>query len=555
MQLFRNFLSLGHLHEVLWGCSGRDILLNKPNMKHKFFQENFWPFSTMRWSRRKIATILLGTLIFSLLNALRPLHMAQAATEGSVVINEVAWAGSQDSSSDEWIELYNPTSQDIDLSNWYFMKGTIATKYKILGGIIPSHGYFLIEDHESAVLNIPSDSIISLSLSNSGYSLKLFDDADQAIDIINSNGSAWPAGSATTKASMERIDPLSSGDVNTNWGNSTGSGDTSSGNSAIIGTPKRGNVATSSGTTPTQTSTISLNLNATSYQPGDTLTATIHVSSVTNLFAYGFDLTYDPNLLQYQSATELNFLNDNVSTASSFQAGLENGQPGKLLVAGARTASPKSGISGSGDLLTIQWKVMGTSANPGTLDFQSNSFAADTTHDLAVEFQDKTYSIVAPVTIAPVTNLQISQGTERYSLTLTWTAVANATGYRVLRMDAHGIWKPLQDITGLTFTDKDGAVNGGYLIPDQNYTYQVIALNNTVLSAPTQSTAKETRGLKGDNNRSDRVDGRDLEKLAQHFGESDTDSTFHKLADTTYDGLINGSDLIDLGANFALTYS
>jgi len=34
-----------------------------------------------------------------------------AATAGDVVINEVAWAGTADSSNDEWLELFNTTSQ------------------------------------------------------------------------------------------------------------------------------------------------------------------------------------------------------------------------------------------------------------------------------------------------------------------------------------------------------------------------------------------------------------------------------------------------------------
>jgi hypothetical protein len=65
---------------------------------------------------------------------------------------------------------------------------------------------------------------------------------------------------------------------------------------------------------------------------------------------------------------------------------------------------------------------------------------------------------------------------------------------------------------------------------------------------------KDARGIKGDNDRSDRIDGRDLEKLARHFAEDDSQANFDTLADTTYDGLIDGSDLIDLGANFAKTY-
>ncbi|MCJ7511903.1 MAG: lamin tail domain-containing protein, partial [Anaerolineales bacterium] len=47
-----------------------------------------------------------------------PLSLARAFPAGAVWINEVAWAGTLASSSDEWIELYNPGSEAIDLSGW-----------------------------------------------------------------------------------------------------------------------------------------------------------------------------------------------------------------------------------------------------------------------------------------------------------------------------------------------------------------------------------------------------------------------------------------------------
>ena len=36
----------------------------------------------------------------------------------SVFINEVAWMGTTASASDEWIELYNAGSTDVDISGW-----------------------------------------------------------------------------------------------------------------------------------------------------------------------------------------------------------------------------------------------------------------------------------------------------------------------------------------------------------------------------------------------------------------------------------------------------
>src|SRR5688572_18920650 len=75
-----------------------------------------------------------------------------AANPLDVVINEVAWAGTAASTSAEWIELYNPTAADIDLSNWTIVTadGNPAV-ITIPSGIIPANGYFLLERVETAV--------------------------------------------------------------------------------------------------------------------------------------------------------------------------------------------------------------------------------------------------------------------------------------------------------------------------------------------------------------------------------------------------------------------
>jgi len=53
-------------------------------------------------------------------------------------------------------------------------------------------------------------------------------------------------------------------------------------------------------------------------------------------------------------------------------------------------------------------------------------------------------------------------------------------------------------------------------------------------------------------NRSGRVDGRDIEKLARSYGTEYGAAEYDALADTTFDGVVDGSDLIDIGANFGL---
>jgi len=64
----------------------------------------------------------------------------QDAPTRKVVINEVAWAGTQCSANDEWIELYNNTSEAIDLTGWV-LKAVDGSPIITLQGIISPCGY------------------------------------------------------------------------------------------------------------------------------------------------------------------------------------------------------------------------------------------------------------------------------------------------------------------------------------------------------------------------------------------------------------------------------
>jgi hypothetical protein len=154
----------------------------------------------------------------------------------AVVINEVGWAGTAASFTDEWIELYNSTDEPIDLAGWTLI---VADKEVALSGLIPAGGYFLLErTNDSTVSDIAADQIYTGSLSNEGRAILLRDPTGKVTDSANGDGGAWPAGDAETRASMERIDPTApDGD---NW--ATNDGVTVNGRDAdggpIRGTPK-----------------------------------------------------------------------------------------------------------------------------------------------------------------------------------------------------------------------------------------------------------------------------------------------------------------------------
>ncbi|MCS6910302.1 MAG: lamin tail domain-containing protein [Anaerolineales bacterium] len=124
----------------------------------------------------------------------------------AIVINEVAWAGTVASSSDEWIELHNPGAVAINLSAWTLSDGGDINLVFPNGFVIAAGGYALLErTDDSTVSDIAADLIYSGGLNNDGETLTLRDGLGNVIDTANADGGGWPAGAAGVYASMERV--------------------------------------------------------------------------------------------------------------------------------------------------------------------------------------------------------------------------------------------------------------------------------------------------------------------------------------------------------------
>jgi hypothetical protein len=167
----------------------------------------------------------------------------------SVVINEVAWAGTAADSSDEWIELWNPGSSPIDLAGWRLTDGGDVDIF--LAGSIDGGGFFILErGGDDTLSDIAAGQLYTGALSNSGEELRLLDPSGSAVDAAGARGAPWPAGSAAPAyASMERvsIEPAL-------WASNTGwvvNGRDAAGN-PVRGTPGRANSALFPTPTPTE---------------------------------------------------------------------------------------------------------------------------------------------------------------------------------------------------------------------------------------------------------------------------------------------------------------
>lgn len=142
-----------------------------------------------------------------------------------VVINEIAWMGTQVSYNDEWIELYNNTGSQINLSGWKLVAQDGVPEIN-LSGIIMANSFYLLErTDDDTVPGISADQIYTGALGNNGENLYLYDNFGNLIDSLNCS-TGWFAGDNSTKQTMERKNSKISGSDQTNWQTSQNPGGT-----------------------------------------------------------------------------------------------------------------------------------------------------------------------------------------------------------------------------------------------------------------------------------------------------------------------------------------
>lgn len=494
--------------------------------------------------KKHFVLMTLAVMAFQL--SLLHLPMASASptgTAGEVVINEVAWAGTADNWRDEWIELHNITNREIDLSGWY-IEDDRDRVYLIEEGAIPARGYFVIADKSDSLSNVEIDAVITLSLVDDGNSLILKDPEGKTIDVVNSSAGAWFAGDSSTRATMERINPSLSGDLADNWASAvSGNGAKGNGGCDILGTPGGVN-STYDGGGPE----VSMGKDGSIVYSGNFVSFPVEIDEVSDLYAYGFEINYDSDVLNFVDATESDFLKEQgVDTA--FYAALLNGEEGSLIVGNARLLNPPVGKNGTGKLFDLKFEILTAEEDGTAVVFGAGSFIADSEGDMPAKLVGLDLPLSEDGTggVAPVTNLQASEGEDRYSIKMSWLC-SDADLYVIEKKMHDGEFLKVGEVEDCTFTDYQN------IIPHLSYQYRVIPAKNGMFGEAGLVQGVDSRGLKGDNNRSDSVDGRDIENLARAFGSQYGDPEYNPLADTNFDGMIDGSDLIDIGLNFGLTY-
>jgi len=127
-----------------------------------------------------------------------------AVNRGDILINEIAWMGTIDSANDEWIELFNISSQAISIEGW-ILKSIDGTPEIKLKGSISANGFYLLERTDNSSLStITADKIYTGAIGNDGEDLLLYDDSGNLIDRADFS-SGWIFGNNDTKQTIERV--------------------------------------------------------------------------------------------------------------------------------------------------------------------------------------------------------------------------------------------------------------------------------------------------------------------------------------------------------------
>lgn len=125
------------------------------------------------------------------------------SASAALIINEIAWMGTSNSTSDEWIEIKNDSDSDVDLDGW-ILEAEDGTPRIALSGHVGARGFFLLERTDDSTLqDITADQIYTGALGNGGEVLRLKDASGAVADSVYASG-GWPAGDNTTKETMQR---------------------------------------------------------------------------------------------------------------------------------------------------------------------------------------------------------------------------------------------------------------------------------------------------------------------------------------------------------------
>jgi hypothetical protein len=149
----------------------------------------------------------------------------------NIIINEINYNSATDFDPEDWVELYNPSDQKIDLSGWHIKDDDHVHDFKFPAGTtIAAHGFLVLcrnqlvfHDLFPDVTNYIGD--FGFGLSGDGDAIRIFNSSYVLIDSVTYDDKfPWPIEADGNGPTLELIDPLSDNTLPENWRASTENG-------------------------------------------------------------------------------------------------------------------------------------------------------------------------------------------------------------------------------------------------------------------------------------------------------------------------------------------
>lgn len=157
-----------------------------------------------------------------------------------VVINEINYRSADDFNPEDWVEFYNNSDQNIDMSGWYFSDSDDSHKFIFPENtILNSNAYIVLTNDNSLftdlfpqVTNKIGD--MDFGLSGDGELVRLFNSSGEIIDQLTYNDKApWPLNADGLGSTLSLTNPGFDNSDGANWAASSGYGTPGEANSDV----------------------------------------------------------------------------------------------------------------------------------------------------------------------------------------------------------------------------------------------------------------------------------------------------------------------------------
>ncbi len=140
-----------------------------------------------------------------------------ATVHARVIFHEIAWMGTAQSASEQWLELYNSGDKPVSLDGWTIRTESGSVSVQLAGRLAEGQTLFVAAAEGDTLIGLPVHRTLDASLSRNGEVLRLQDSNGRFIDEVD----GWHAGCSDTFATMQRVYPYSDGTSTDSWKTST----------------------------------------------------------------------------------------------------------------------------------------------------------------------------------------------------------------------------------------------------------------------------------------------------------------------------------------------